>query len=64
MAWLLQLARQMQSSVVELGVKASLGQAVFTQKQSRPPSLHRLGIYETLSDVAAEPARSQVPAHS
>lgn len=64
MVWLLLLVHQMKNCLVKLGVKASLEQE-FTRKQSRPISLHNLSIVQvSLTDMAAELARSQVPTHS
>lgn len=65
MTWLLLLAHQMQNSLSELGVKASLELAVFTRKPPRPMSLHSLRtVHVAPTNTAAEPARSQVPADS
>lgn len=46
MAWLLLLAHLMQNSLIELGVKASLEQALPTQKPSQPVLLHSLSIVQ------------------
>lgn len=65
MTWLLLLAHQVQNSLTELGVEASLELQLFTLKPPRPMSPHSLRmIHVSPANTAAEPAGSQVPADS